>query len=578
MEDSNRGSSLIDYVLADIRALSNITKFGVNTFNEFSYHASLCFRVKLEHKHKCVTPLVKNSKDHQRLNRWNPSKSSELKQLLLSELDSLTNLVNSSPMSVDNIAKNISCVLQDVGARCLGVKTVKSSTRSSTKKSYSNEWFDSKCRLARQDFNRVRNKYLRKRCSTNRKCFCSARSYYSKVKRHAKFKLSKLKARKISSLHKCDPKQFWNEIKSSYHQVPKTDLCVNDFFEHFKAAFGNELNSSSNTLNDVSDHNGILFYQNGTFHKAEKRLASQGRKALGAVISRAGSLCLDIRSKCTLYNSCVASVLLYGCEVWGFIKGRNIEIIQNDFVRYTLSLGKATPLIAAISEIGLYPLSVIRKCRILKYWQRIALSNNPLLRAVYEALCSDALSGKHNWLYNVKILLDQIGFSYVFTNPGSVYFKSLKSRIYDQYVQEWWSSLVESSKLRFFRNFKINSQYETYLDANIATKFRSIICKFRCGNLQLRVETGRYTKIPRDKRICECCKSKHYIEDEFHFLLCCPIYSHLRQKFFHKQFWSFPSLLKMNILMNPKSHSQVLSLGRYLYEAYKLRETIVINL
>ena len=59
---------------------------------------------------------------------------------------------------------------------------------------------------------------------------------------------------------------------------------------------------------------GILFYQNGTFHKAEKRLASQGRKALGAVISRAGSLCLDIRSKCTLYNSCVASVLLYGCE------------------------------------------------------------------------------------------------------------------------------------------------------------------------------------------------------------------------------------------------------------------------
>ena len=44
----------------------------------------------------------------------------------------------------------------------------------------------------------------------------------------------------------------------------------------------------------------------------------------------------------------------------------------------------------------------------------------------------------------------------------------------------------------------------------------------------LLIETGRFTKIPRDKRLCKTCNE---IDDEQHFFLHCQINSNLRGQF-----------------------------------------------
>ena len=66
-------------------------------------------------------------------------------------------------------------------------------------------------------------------------------------------------------------------------------------------------------------------------------------------------------------------------------------------------------------------------------------------------------------------------------------------------------------------------------------EFSSAISKFRLGNNQLRIETGRHTipKTPINLRTCCFCHSDE-IENELHFLFSCKVYDNLRLKFFNE--------------------------------------------
>ena len=70
--------------------------------------------------------------------------------------------------------------------------------------------------------------------------------------------------------------------------------------------------------------------------------------------------------------------------------------------------------------------------------------------------------------------------------------------------------------------------------------------------IQLRIETGRYEKIPRNERICSFCTSNK-IEDENHFLLDCKAYSQIRDIFFSKLETKIPDFKSL-------SHDTLISL------------------
>ena len=62
---------------------------------------------------------------------------------------------------------------------------------------------------------------------------------------------------------------------------------------------------------------------------------------------------------------------------------------------------------------------------------------------------------------------------------------------------------------------------------------RRTLGKLRIGCHNLRVEKGRYDKIPLNERICPLC-SGNKIEDETHLLLDCQRYSSMRDIFLSK--------------------------------------------
>ena len=62
---------------------------------------------------------------------------------------------------------------------------------------------------------------------------------------------------------------------------------------------------------------------------------------------------------------------------------------------------------------------------------------------------------------------------------------------------------------------------------------RRTLVKVRIGCHSLRVETGRYDKIPLDERVSPLCSGEK-IEDQTHLLLDCKSYSSMRDIFLSK--------------------------------------------
>ena len=77
---------------------------------------------------------------------------------------------------------------------------------------------------------------------------------------------------------------------------------------------------------------------------------------------------------------------------------------------------------------------------------------------------------------------------------------------------EWDSSTITKTQ------FLLYNQRRLYLVWTRKNPSRKALVRFRISSHQLRIETGRYEKIPRNERICYFCTSNK-IEDENHFLL-----------------------------------------------------------
>ena len=102
---------------------------------------------------------------------------------------------------------------------------------------------------------------------------------------------------------------------------------------------------------------------------------------------------------------------------------------------------------------------------------------------------------------------------------------------------------------------------------------------FRCGNLPLHVETGRFArpKLPVEQRTCYHCIDS--VEDELHFLIDCPFYDDMRRKMFHKaqicnrDFILYDSTAKMIFLLNHVNMQPILA--STLFDMFQRRKRTI---
>ena len=111
---------------------------------------------------------------------------------------------------------------------------------------------------------------------------------------------------------------------------------------------------------------GVTLSANGCFYQAQKSLSEQAKRALFSLNSLFYTVSLGIEEKIKLFKSMINPIMNYGCEVWGFHKGQDIERLHLKFLKQVLKVIQHTTSSMVYGELGRVPMYVIRKIRIVK--------------------------------------------------------------------------------------------------------------------------------------------------------------------------------------------------------------------
>ena len=153
-----------------------------------------------------------------------------------------------------------------------------------------------------------------------------------------------------------------------------------------------------------------------------------------------------------------------------------------------------------------------------------------------------------NWITKVRNPLQQNGFNNVWLFPSSVNIKQfipiLRSRLIDIYIDEWHRDITKRSSLVLYRNLEDSFERSRYLDVMKITEFGNVLAKVRLSPHDLNIEQGRCRNITRNERKCLVCNLDE-IQDEYHFILVCPLYHELRKTYIEKYFYKRPSVFKL---------------------------------
>ena len=72
----------------------------------------------------------------------------------------------------------------------------------------------------------------------------------------------------------------------------------------------------------------------------------------------------------------VASILNYGCEVWGLRKADPIEKFHRSFLKSVLRVKNSTPNCFVYGELGVHPLYIERYVRVLSFFIKMINCSN----------------------------------------------------------------------------------------------------------------------------------------------------------------------------------------------------------
>ena len=337
---------------------------------------------------------------------------------------------------------------------------------------------------------------------------------------------------------------------------------------------------NSQPIHVVNDFNylGVVFNSTGSFNLNQEHLTGKALKAMNVLLCKCKEYDFKPHILCQLFDAFVTSILNYSCEIWGYTKSRDIERIHLKFCKRLLNVRTSTCNATVYGELGRFPLYIHRYVRILKYWFKVIHSENIILKTVYNQALYDCQHGSRNWVFNIKSLLDEFGFTYVFDNYESVnskiFLPTFKLRVTDTFKQNWRNTVDTSSLLDKYRYFKDTLSYETYLDI-VPKSLISYFSRLRMSVLPLRIQTGRYERnnLTRNERYCQCCNSND-IEDEYHFICTCPYFETLR-KYLDTKLFVRPSVFKYLDLLKSNDKVVLVKLCLYIKEALQNRINVL---
>ena len=207
-----------------------------------------------------------------------------------------------------------------------------------------------------------------------------------------------------------------------------------------------------------------------------------------------------------LFDSCVAPILLYGCEVWGYENTDIIEKVHTKFCKFMFGVSKFSHNMPIYGELGRYPLSITIKQRMVCYWTRILKSNQHkpnkvMYDILYNLHCKDIHSS--GWIKCINTIFQNNGISYIWATQD---FKVDSNNVHkcecDQFKQLWHSRItcdVIDSNNMMYKTFKYSHGKEKYTEI-FPEHFKKALFQFRMGTHKLPVNNSKHFNVPRADR------------------------------------------------------------------------------
>lgn len=327
---------------------------------------------------------------------------------------------------------------------------------------------------------------------------------------------------------------------------------------------------------------GVIISTRLSWSPAQVTLSLQGSKALNVINQVNYKSDYSFKIACEIFDKCIVPILTYGSEIWGASVHNSIESVHNKFCKNQLGVSVNTPDPAVLGECGRDHMYVKCVVKCIKYWLKlVSLHRDSLLASSYALLYRQCLLGKQNWASKIKDILYKYGFGVVWENQSvsdNYFIKDFIDRVKDCEIQQWSSSIHDMPKLRTYSLYKVSRNTELYLFLPLPRRLRVALARFRTGNHSLEIEKGRHMNIIAEDRLCKLCgmlKNIVAIEDEFHVLFQCPVYSELRSLY-------FPSLLSnlFNFvqLLKTEEPETLVNLAHYVFSMFKLRREYLQSL
>ena len=122
-----------------------------------------------------------------------------------------------------------------------------------------------------------------------------------------------------------------------------------------------------------------------------------------------------------------------------------------------------------------------------------------------------------------------------FKNPST--FLSKAENNLSKHLKNHQLNLIRTNKkLKFYSIFKNETNHSEFINHIRNPEHGRVASKFRIGNHNFKIETGRFTipKTPEDLRICNHCNQTS-VENELHILFHCAQYNDLRKTVYSNQ-------------------------------------------
>ena len=310
---------------------------------------------------------------------------------------------------------------------------------------------------------------------------------------------------------------------------------------------------SNEKIEVVSDYKylGVIFNYNGKFSKTIVEQSKRASQAMFNILKQRCKLNLDIETMFKLFDTCVLPIATYGCEVWGFESLLALEKLHLRFCKILLNLKRSTCNPMVYGETGRYPVSCIVYDRMVRFWYNLSNSRTQKLSQLTYRYLFLSNAVYNPWLETIKNIFCLHGLNNIWLSQAqSVEFTWLTCKVQlilrDTFQQHWLSEIQMFSKCSNYKFFKIRFGYESYLHL-LQDDLRLPLCRFRCRNSKIPVEN--YHVLNLDDKNCKLC-NLNTEGDEYHYLLICPFFEYERKKFVPKYFYTYPSIEKMECLLN----------------------------